>query len=81
MINLCKKSNLGRGHGIVVGKEEFESEDATYITLLDCALDTYTASTTPLRTFVRGLSWAVNSDIEIPKVILMRYCVNTWYPS
>lgn len=76
MVNLRKESNLGRSHGIVVGEEEFESEDAAYITLLD-----YTASMTPLRTFVRGLCGTVNGNIEIPKVILMRNRVNTRYPS
>lgn len=81
MVNLCKETNLWRSHGVVVRKEELESEDAAYMTLLDCALDIYIASTNPLRTFVRGLSWAVNRDIEIPKVILMRHCVDTRHPS
>lgn len=29
--DLCKKSNLGRCHGVVVGEEELEAEDPAWI--------------------------------------------------
>lgn len=29
VIDLCEEANLGRSHGVVVGQEKFQLEDAT----------------------------------------------------
>lgn len=34
MVDLGEEADLGRGHGVVIGEEEFELEDATCVGVL-----------------------------------------------
>lgn len=86
--DLGEEADLGRGHGVVVGEEELELEDAACVDQVN--IDTYVVALSPemgfrqesrvrflSATFVRRLGGTVDLDIEVAKVLLVRHSADS----
>lgn len=73
MENLGEETDLGRRHGVVVGEEELELEDAAWGRMISVMKAVHGVECwVSVRTFVRRLSRAVDLDVEIAQVVLVR---------
>jgi len=68
VVDLGEEADLGRSHGVVVWQEQLELEDAA------CELSVgYEAPPFALElTLVRRLRGAIDGDVEIPQVVIVR---------
>lgn len=77
MVDLGEEADLGRSHGVVVWQEQLELEDAA------CELSVgYEAPPFALElTLVRRLRGAIDGDVEIPQVVIVRRRRDVLYPA
>jgi hypothetical protein len=68
MVYLGKKAHLGRCHGVLFGKEQFELEN----TICARIRGNKPLARMTRRTLERAAIWALDSHIKIPQVVIVR---------
>ena len=72
VVDLGEEANLGRRHGVVVGKEQLQLEHSACTLVSSPDVRRYRRE--DKHTLVGGLARAIDGHVEVPQVVVVRCC-------